>query len=280
METDELVAGAARDPLRVLPQPAQLQERGLVDVAQPRIQRQRVALRPRQRGLGPLGGAAEVTQLLARADHTAVDLAGRVGSQAALDRRQHGLVEVSEPVGLPAGVDEDPPDALQRHGFDVRRPQPPCERVGLGSQVLRPAELTASMSGLRLAEQQAGVLDAVAVLVEQAPGPPQPAVRDRRPGFHPVVPAERDGALACLLVVAAGLEEPVGLLAGRDAVVEATEPPRRRGDELETPGFVHAGVDLSRLRELQSLRPVPVSHGGVRGRQRGRRPRGVHRGGH
>ena len=60
------------------------------------------SLRPAQRGLGPLGGAAEVAELLAGADQAAVHLAGRVRPEAALDREEHRLVEVAQPVGRAA----------------------------------------------------------------------------------------------------------------------------------------------------------------------------------
>ena len=77
-----------------------------VDPAHAGEEGERVALGPTGRGVGPLGRPAEVAQLLAGADQAAVDLAGRVRTEPALDGGEHGLVEVAQALLGPALVDQ------------------------------------------------------------------------------------------------------------------------------------------------------------------------------
>ena len=90
---------------------APLQHDGSVDAAHAGENGERMLLRPLQRGLGPLRGPLEVTDLFARADEAAIDLAGRERSEPALDGEQHRLVEMGHPFGDVASVDQYPPGA-------------------------------------------------------------------------------------------------------------------------------------------------------------------------
>lgn len=81
--------------------------------------------------VGPLGGAVEVAYLLARADEAAVHLARRVRTEAALDGEEHRLVQVAQPLGQVAFVDEDAADGLERLGLEVGRRQAPAQDEGV-----------------------------------------------------------------------------------------------------------------------------------------------------
>ncbi len=125
---DQLVARLQRLAFGLGEIAAPLEHHGAVHAADPGEDREGMLLRPAQRRLGPLGGAVEVADLLARADQAAVHLAGRVRPEAALDREEHRLVEMAHPLRDLALVDQDPAVGLQRLGLEVGRPEAPAER--------------------------------------------------------------------------------------------------------------------------------------------------------
>ena len=92
----QLRAGPARLPLGLGQGTSPLEHDRPMDPTDAGEDGEGVLLRPLPRRLGPLGGSAQIAQVLAGADQAAVHLAGRVRAQAALDGEQHGLVEVPE----------------------------------------------------------------------------------------------------------------------------------------------------------------------------------------
>jgi hypothetical protein len=103
---------------------------------------ERVLLGPTRGRLGPLRGAAQVAQLLARADQAAVDFAGRVRPEPVLDREQHRLVEVGDPGARPPAVDEDPAERLQRLRLEIGGAELARQRaspLGVSRRLVEPA---------------------------------------------------------------------------------------------------------------------------------------------
>ena len=135
---------------------------------------------PPRRRLGPLGGAAVVAELLARADQAAVHLAGRVRPEPPLDREEHRLVEVPEPVARVALVDRARVRALAGPRPRGRRAQPPAEleravRRARSPPRARPARARPRPRGGRGSPYSAHSV----VALETLPRPAQPRARDR-----------------------------------------------------------------------------------------------------
>ena len=150
VEAVELGARLPSFSLGGVPVAAELEQCSMVDPADAWPHRHRVLLRPAERGIGPLRGAAEVAELLAGADQAAVHLAGGERAQLALDGRQHGLVEVAESLGRVTRVDEEPADRLEGRGLEVDRPQPASQCQGVAGQHRRSFELAGSVRDLGL----------------------------------------------------------------------------------------------------------------------------------
>ena len=215
--------------------PLRLRTTGPVDAADAGEDGERVLLGPLHRRLGPLGGTRQVAELLAGPDEAAVHLAGRVRAQPALDREQHGLVEVPEPLGDLAPVDEDPTHGLQRLGLEVGRTERPAQPDRLGGEHGGPVQVAAAVGQLGLTQDEGAVLDAPRLAVERPARPAQPTAGDGRPGLEGVVLVEPHRALARPAPLAELVERAVGDLPGHDAVVEAAEPPCRLGDHVGPP---------------------------------------------
>ena len=263
---DQLLAGPRRLPLRLGQRPPPLEHDGPVHPADAREDGERVLLRPAHRGLGPLGGPVEVAELLAGADEAAVHLAGRVRAEPALDGEQHRLVEVAHALGDVALVDQHAALGLEGLGLEVGRPQRAAELDHLRrrapaarSRSPAPCAVSASRSSSAPCSTHSGSV------VERSPGPPQPPAGDRRPGHEAVVLVQPHRALPGPALVAELVVGPVGELAGRDAVVEAPEPPRGLGQQVGPLGLVRRRVER---RPRRRRRRPPASRGGQRGADR------------
>ena len=191
-------------------------------------------------------------------------LPARIRRKPAFDGGQHGFVEVTEPVGELAGVDEEATDGLERLRLEVGRRQPPrqCERIaGEGG---RAVEVAAPVRDLGLPQDEAPELDRLGLRVESAAAAPQPRAGHSRPGLHHMVLIEPHRAPTRLHVLAQRHVAHVGLLAGLDAVVEVSQPPRRLRDDVEPIGFGPSVEHADRPGELQCLGPVPATERGPR----------------
>ena len=89
-----------------------LEDDGSMQPADAREDGEGVLLCPPQGRLGPLRCPVEVAHGLAGGDEAAVHLAGGEGPEPALDREEHGLVQVAHAIVDVAAVDEDAPFGL------------------------------------------------------------------------------------------------------------------------------------------------------------------------
>ena len=109
-----------------------------------------------------------------------VHLPARIGRKPAFDGGQHGLVEVTKPVGELAGVDEEATDGLERLRLEIGRRQPPrqCERIaGEGG---RAVEVAAPVRDLGLPQARAQSIVSVSAPRRGGAAPrPAPAIADR-----------------------------------------------------------------------------------------------------
>jgi len=127
VDVAELGIRAPRLLLGLGPITAQLEHLGAMHAAEPGERRHRMPLRPPGTELGPLGRALVVAELLARADQTAIDLAGLERVQLALDREEHRFVVVGETFGGTAAVDQQPADRLESVGLEVAVTDAACD---------------------------------------------------------------------------------------------------------------------------------------------------------
>ena len=166
--------------------------------------RERMALGPPGRRVGPLGRPPEVAELLARADQAAVHLAGRVRTEPALDGGEHGLVEVARaPRCGSALVDQHasersagPRPRGRGCAAGVRARSSPCACTVATSSSPRPC-MTSTSRRTRLPYSAHSAL-----AVEALTSPPQPRAADARLRPEAVVLVEPDGALPGPPVVA------------------------------------------------------------------------------
>ena len=128
VDADHVLAGAERLRLGLLPRAAHLQHLRVVHPADARVergQRQRVA--PASGRLGPLGGPAQVAQLVARVHQAAVDRARPEQGELVGQRGHHGLVQQREPLGHPGLLDADAPLEVDAQGGERRVVETPAE---------------------------------------------------------------------------------------------------------------------------------------------------------
>ena len=260
-DPDELRAGPDGLLCRPGPLTTRLQGPRPVDPAHAGEDGERVALGPTGRGVGPLGRPAEVAQLLAGADQAAVDLAGRVRTEPALDGGEHGLVEVAQPLLGPALVDQQTTQRLLGTGLEVGAAQPASELDHLPRVLGREVEVAPPVGDLRLPQDEVAVLGALGVAVEALTSPPQPRAADARLRPEAVVLVEPDRALSGQPVLAALVEGRERGLAMLDALVHATQPPRRLGEQVEASGLCAAIAigSAAPRRGLVGLLPVVAS---------------------
>ena len=244
-----------------------LEHDGPMDPADAREDGERVLLRPTHRGLGPLGGPVEVTELLAGADEAAVHLAGRVRAEATLDREEHRLVQVAHALRDLALVDQHAALGLEGFGFEVGGPQRASEVDHPGGQRGGPLEVAGPVRGLGLAQQQRAVLGARRIRVERSSRPPQPPAGDGRSGHEVVVLVQPHRALPGPSLVADLLVGPVGELACRDAVLDAPQPPRGLGQHLGPFGLVRRRVERDRAGGIEGGLPIVSGQRGADRRQ-------------
>jgi hypothetical protein len=112
-------------PLRLVerrrPRPAQLKASGPVDQAGPgEVEHLGLRPAPPDEGVGPLPGPPHLEDLLAGADHLAVDEAGEQrGGQLSGEHGDHRLVQQRHPLGHEPLPDPDPALDVQRERDEV-----------------------------------------------------------------------------------------------------------------------------------------------------------------
>ena len=186
-------------------------------------------LAPSRRRVGPLVGAAKICQLVAHAHQLAVDASGVGGTDAAGDDRQHRLVEHCETVSDIALLDQR--DALADQRVRTQR----LVLVASTDRGNRPGRLDGAVEvagGERLVDRQRlqiAVLHALRLALEQPLRLADPPRTHRL--LAPQIPRDADvDRQHCSLPrspVVAVKEQAIGLLAGREALVDRALPPRR-----------------------------------------------------
>ena len=186
--------------------------------------------RPPCRRLGPLGGSAQVADVLAGADQAAVHLARRVRAEPALDGEEHGLVEVREPCLDLARVDEHAADRLQRLRLEVgdrsSRPSASARSASSTRRVEPPPPWASSASRSSSAPCSTHSGSSSSARRARCSHP----AGDRRPGPHAVVLVEPHRALAGAPAVAELVEDAVRAAGGPRCTRRggrATTAPRR-----------------------------------------------------
>ena len=122
----------------------------------------------------------------------------------------------------------------------------------------REVEVAPPVRGLGLPQDEVAVLGALGVAVEALTSPPQPGAADARLRPEAVVLVEPDGALSGPPVLAALVERQERGLAVLDALVHATQPPRRLGEQVEASGLGTAIAVRTRDLRRGVVRPLPV----------------------
>jgi hypothetical protein len=119
MTFQQLRAGPGCFPFRRFKGALTFEHYSAMDPTDAREYGERMLCRPGHGGLGPLGRPAEVSQLLACADHAAINLPGRVRPEPAFDRQEHGFVQMGKAgLGL-AGVEEDSAQGLEGLSVEI-----------------------------------------------------------------------------------------------------------------------------------------------------------------
>ena len=131
LEVVQLVTGRRRHLFRGLEITAESHELCAMDTTGAREAGHVQPVAPAVRRLGPLGGPAEVTDVLARADRHAVDERRRVRLELAADCRGRALVEELEPLLDLAALHERAPLGGKREHLRVPVAEAPGELVGV-----------------------------------------------------------------------------------------------------------------------------------------------------
>ena len=230
----QLLAGRQRELLRFREVASKPHDLRPVDAARPREAGDVEPVAPAVRRLGPLGRAAVVAEVLARADRDAVDDRGRVGPQLAADRGRARLVQQGKPLLDLAAPHESAPLADECQHLRVAIAEAATELEGAVEVHDRRPQIVSCEHGVdRPREREETVRGGLGLLGEQALGGRKPAAGDRERAAAGVVPGERERDPRGAEPLAVGGEAGVGALAQVDRLVEPAPPPGGLGEAIE-----------------------------------------------
>ena len=234
VQVGQVLADQGGLPLGLGPGAPALQDLGAVDPADAGEQHGRgQAGQPAAGRLGPLGGPADVGQLVEGGHQVAVDVAGPPRAQLARQHGQHGLVQQGHPLGHPALLDQRP--ALEQVAGG--------DQVGVGvaaADVPDPAGrrdhgvgVVAAEGALQLQVEEVAVLHVLGLVAEQPLGAAQPARPDHAVAAQEVVDGDPDGGHGGRAGPAVVQVAPVGLLEDGRRLVEVAQPPGGVGQGVQ-----------------------------------------------
>ena len=171
------LAGAPRFVDRARPVPAELHHLGPAhETASAKRRHVRMRRAPSRQRRRPFLRAPPVEQLVARADHAAVDDPGDEGRDLAARHAEHHLVEEREPFGLPLQAQQRAADAVARERRHVRVAELGADRCGFAEERVRALDVAFDrLLEAGRAEQEPAFGARASRLVEQPAGPREPA---------------------------------------------------------------------------------------------------------
>jgi hypothetical protein len=226
LEVVQLVAGRHRDHLRRLEVTAEPHDLGAVDAAGAREAGHVQPVAPAVRRLGPFGGPAEVTDVLARADRHAVDERRRVRLELAADCRGRALVEELEPLLDLTALHERAPLAGEREHLRVPVAEAPCELVRVFEVFDRRGVISLGEHRMaRSCQCDASMFCGFLPVLEQALGGGEPALRDGERSSVRLVPRQYERDARGVEIFPLARVGNVGPLAQTDRLTELAAPP-------------------------------------------------------